>query len=248
MFYEPDDNAAIRRLQTEAEAYDPASHNNKRIKCLLLLREQTTLWLLQTVGIPEDLYRKADVLATTAEDLMAKTIFVKLPFSKTSFPSLDRITIDRNSDQTVHLLIVGMTPLAEAMAVNAALVAHYPNYCRDSRLRTRITILDDNIFELRDHLLQRYCHLFDNSYYRTIDLTDSNPHNELHRPMYEGRRTDFVDVEWEFVNGNLRNDAMRRKVSEWSVSTTQQLTIVICHNDDTRNYNEAFSLPETTYK
>ncbi|MBO4906954.1 MAG: hypothetical protein J5486_07980 [Bacteroidaceae bacterium] len=248
VFYEPDDNAAIRRLRSEAEAYDLQAHDNQRLECLLLLQEQTTLWLLQTVGLPDDLYNKVDLTATTAVDLMAKTIFVKLPQSTAYYPSLDRNTIDRDSDQTVHLLLVGMTPLTEAMAINAALVAHYPNYCRDSRLRTRITIIDDNIFELRDHLLQRYCHLFDNSYYRTIDLTDSNPHCVLHRPMYEGSRTDFVDIEWEFVNGNLRNDAMRRKVTEWSVSPNQQLTIILCHNDDIRNYNEAFSLPEQTYK
>lgn len=245
LFIEPDDNAALRRLMAEAKKH---VDNRTRLECYIILKDMTSLWLLQTSGLPKEIEEKVDVFATTMEDLLAKTIFVKLPNVTSAFPSLDRTPILPESDTTVHLVIVGSSPQAEALAINAALVAHYPNYCRDTRLRTRITIIDDNVHDIRDRLIQRYTHLFENSYYRTIDLNDENPLCILHTPAYEKTRKDFVDVEWEFVNGNISNDALRQKLSEWSDDSCKQLTIAICHSDFTRNYNEAFGLPESIYK
>lgn len=242
------DNEVIRLLKEEAEKYSLAENEGKRLECYLMLSSLTSLWLMQTTGIPEDIQQKVDVFATTQEDLMAKSIFVKLPNVESPFPSLDRKPIDRNSDSTVHLVIFGDTDLAEAMAMNAALVAHYPNYCRDHRLKTRITIVSDDIFEWRNRLVQRYQHLFDHSYYRTINLEDDNPHCDTHQPHYWMTREDFVDMEWEFVNGNLRNEALRSKLQEWGEAAQQQLTIAFCMDDQQRNFTEVFSLPESLYQ
>lgn len=246
VFVEKDDNAAIRRLRDEAEKYGDSGGG--RLECYIVLNDLTSLWLLQTVGLPKKIEDKVDVFATTMEDLLAKTIFVKLPNLKTAFPSLDRKPILRDSETTVHLVIFGFSAQAEAIAINAALVAHYPNYCRDTRLRTRITIIDDSVLEGRDRLTQRYVHLFDNSYYRSLNLNDDNPECELHRPLYDKSRKDFVDVEWEFVNGNIRNTAVRQKLTEWSTDDRQQLTIVVCHQDQDSNFSESFGLPQAIYK
>lgn len=244
IFLEKDDNAAIRRLTEQAKKTE---RNGPRSECYLVLNDMTSLWLLQTAGLPKEIEDHVDVFATTIEDLLAKTIFVKLPGIISPFPSLDRTVISPDSDTTVHLVIIGSSPQAEAMAINAALVAHYPNYCRDTRLRTRITFIDDNVHDIRTRLTQRYTHLFDNSYYRTIDLTEENPVCILHRPIYEKTRKDFVDIEWEFVNGNISNDALRQKFNEWSYGRCRQLTIAICHRDTHRNQEEAFGLPEAIY-
>lgn len=247
VFVEKDDNAAVRRLKEEAEKYDDSG--GRRLECYVVLNSPTSLWLLQTVGLPKDIVDKVDVFATTMEDLLAKTVFVKLPNLPSCFPSLDREPISCDSETTVHLVIVGFSSQAEALALNAALVAHYPNYCKDTQLRTRITIIDDNVYGGRDRLTQRYVHLFDNSYYRTLNLSDTNPQCKLHRPIYEKEnRKDFVDVEWEFVNGNIRNDAVRHKLEEWSTDSRQQLTIAICHPDQDRNFSESFGLPQAIYK
>ena len=248
VFFEKDDNAIIRRLREEALQYDK-TRNGKRLECYLLLNDLTSLWLLQTVGIPEDISEKVDVFATTIEDLLAKTIFLRLPNLPSKFPSLDREVITRYSETTVHIVLIGFSPQAEALAINAALVAHYPNYCKNTRLRTRISIIDDHVYEGRERLTQRYVHLFENSYYRTVDLNDTDPQCVVHRPMYaDTDRKDFVDIEWEFVNGNIRNDAVRQKLAEWSSDSHQQLTIAICHKDHNRNYSESFALPECVYQ
>ncbi len=248
VFVEKDDNAAIARLREQADKHDPSTHEGRRLEVYLLLQNSTALWQLQTLGLPIDLQGRVDLVATTIEDLIAKTIFVKLPNLSYPYPSLDHKPISRDSDCTIHLVLVGMNCQSATLAINAALVAHYPNYCRDTRLRTRITIIDDDIHATRDTFIQRYCHLFDNSYYRMIDLTDKSPSSLVHRPMYAGKRKDFVDVEWEFINGKLSNSAIRQKLTEWSVSPRQQLTIAICHDDENRCYTEAMSLPESIYK
>lgn len=246
VYIEKDDHTAIRRLREVSEKYN--NEGEKRLECYLVLTDSTSLWFLQTIGLPNEIVEKVDVFATTVEDLLAKTIFIKLPHLQSIFPPLDRIVISYDSETTVHFVIIGFSSQAEALAINAALVAHYPNYCRDTHLRTRITIIDDNVCEGRDRLMQRYIHLFENSYYRTIDLNDSSPQCKTHCPMYEKSRKDFVDVEWEFVNGNIRNDAIRQKLTEWSYDDRQQLTIALCHNDQNINYSECFGLPEDVYK
>lgn len=242
------DNEVVRKLVNEAEKYSLEEHKNERLECYLMLSNMTSLWLMQITGISSDLYHKVDVFATTPEDFMAKSIFVKLPNIQSPYPALDRKPIDINSETTIHLVIFGKNDLAEALAINAALVAHYPNYCRNHHLRTRISIVADDIFSWRDLLVQRYQHLFDNSYYRTINLEEEIPKCLYHQPMYGKTREDFVDVEWEFVNGNLRNDALRMKLEEWSESERQQLTVAICMEDQQRNFIEAFTLPEVLYK
>ena len=248
VFIEADDNAIIARLITQADQYDLSSHGGKRLEVYLVFQEPTALWQFHTQELPPELTERLDLVATSIEDLVAKSIFVKLPGFPSDYPSLDRKPITRDSEETVHLVLVGLTPQSEALAMNAALVAHYPNYCRDPRLRTRITIIDDDIHASRNAFLHRYCHLFDNSFYRTLDLSDNTPACHVHRPMYEGSRKDFVDVEWEFINGRLSHDAIRQKLTEWSHSPRQQLTIAICHDNETRSYTEAISLPEAVYQ
>ncbi|MBQ9355873.1 MAG: hypothetical protein IJT98_01065 [Prevotella sp.] len=262
VFIETDDNAIINRLLAESAVYDLKANGGHRLECYIVFDGATALWLLQNVGLPKDVQDKADVVATTAADLLAKTLFVKLPHTPDFFPfgricnpttsyfslSLDRQPINADSDSTVHLVLCGISDLTEALAVNAALVAHYPNYCRDSRLRTRITIIDNDIDRLRSRLMQRYQHLFDNSYHRSIDLTQLSPAAILHRPQYEHRRQDFVDVEWEFVRGNIRSEAVRQKLSQWSQSPRQQLTVALVHDTNNTNFDEAFSLPDEVYR
>ena len=249
-YYEENDHAIIRRMEalaTEAAKHAEATGRNERLECYIVFENATSLWLLQTIGISPEIEKWLDVLATTKEDLMAKSIFLKLPKLASPFPPLDRVPISKDSQTRVHLVLVGNSALTEAMALNAALVAHYPNYCKDTRLRTRITIIDEQVWQLKDELIQRYVHLFEHSYYRTLDLSDEHPQCLLHRPLYEQKRKDFVDVEWEFVKGTVRSEAVRQKLTEWSTDNQQVLTIIFSHDQQDRNYNEVFSLPQAIY-
>lgn len=247
VIYEGSDDDVVLRLFRAVESYNLEDNGGRRLECCLLLEEMASLWLLWTQGIPDRLSHKVDLIATTPDDLLAKEVLVKLPGRENRFPALDRMPVQYGSQQTVHLVLFGSSQLAEAMAVNAALVAHYPNYTRDTRLRTRITIVDDGASPLHDRLLRRYVHLFENSYYRLINLDDRDPKPFVHRPIYEGRRMDFVDVEWEFVSGNVGNEVLRQKLTEWSMSDRQQLTLALCYGNIGQNIETALSMPEAVY-
>ncbi len=247
VFMEKDDGALLRRLETECGEFDLTANGGRRMECWLVVSDAVTLWTLRTVGLPEKITSKADVFAVTVEDLIAKTLLVRLPDTASVFPPLDRRPISKESDSTVHLVIAGCSAQAEALALNAALVAHYPNYCRDSRLRTRITLVDNGMIDKSRSFIQRYPHLFANSYYRTLNLNEADPQCVLHRPMYEGRRKDFVDVEWEFVDGDMRDDAVRQKLREWSSAADRQLTLALCLEDHERNVAESLSFPDEVY-
>ncbi len=245
VFMEADDESLLRRLEEVVRSNDFPTGEGERMECWLIPGEAETLRMLQTEGLPEEIGSKVDVFATTMEDLVAKTVFVRLPGAGMTFPTLDRRRISMDDDSTVHLVVAGFSAQAEAVMMNAALVAHYPNYCRDSSLRTRITVIDDGMKEKAEEFIRRYGPLFENSYYRI--LSNVEPECVVHHPMYEGRRKDFVDVEWEFIEGSICGGEGRRRLREWSLSDRRQLTVAVCNDDFGRNMAEAVSLPSEVY-
>lgn len=240
-----DDNATLERMKQLAIK---ANKGNRPI-VHLLLQSPTTLWLLQTTDLPEEVNEAFDVYPFTMEDVWAKNLFVHLPGkNKWAFPRLDRIAINAESKQMVHLVVSGFDSLAEAVAIHAALIAHFPNYNGKDEvpLRTRITIIDKDICGRRDNFIARYQNLFDNSFYRTICIDKRQ--SDFHKPRYYGKREDFVDVEWEFVDSSVNDAVVRGKLKEWVLSESRQLTIVVSNDDDDTNLSQCVSLPNEIYE
>lgn len=241
------DNTTIDKLSHIAKSYSRKGSTRPIVH--LLLQSQTSLWMLQTMDLPSEINEKFDVYPFTIEDVWAKNVLVQLPGIKNiSYPPLDRSCITSDSNSFVHLIISGFDSQAEAIAIHVALTAHYPNYKSEDSLplRTRITIIDECVKTKRDVFVSKYQHLFDNSYYRTIDL--DTQHVEFHRPIYEGKRADFVDVEWEFVDGTIHHPEVCKKIESWSNNKCQQLTFFICHDDDEKNLSESLALPRGIYE
>lgn len=78
--------------------------------------------------------------------------------------------IDENEPRTVHLVIVGMNQMGVALAMQAALLMHLPNFKkdRDRKLRTTITFIDNNAVKEGQYLMGRYFALFELCRYRII--------------------------------------------------------------------------------
>lgn len=215
----------------------------------LLVQSHVTLWTLQTMDMPADLNECFELYPFTLEDIWAKNALVQLPGIKNmGFPPLDRESISADSKSCVHVVISGFGRQAEALATHVALVAHYPNYHPDDAvpLRSRITIIDTSIQDKRDSFIARHQHLFEHSFYRTIDVKKKQV--DFHYPYYYGQRKDFVDVEWEFVEGSIHNPDITQKINEWVVSEKRQLTFFIAHDDDCQNMSVGMSLPSLVYE
>lgn len=138
-----------------------------------------------------------------------------------------------------HIVIVGDN--WEEIAIRYALTFHFPEYEKDIRMRTRISVINDSLSVFHDFVFE-YQELFDNSYWRLVDLTSTAPKVELHRPRYEGRRKDFVDVEWEFVAGYMSSPILKEKLQRWSKDSNQHLTLALCFKDKERNHRLAEKL------
>lgn len=241
------DHDILQALETFAISYPETPEGQSKPVCHLLLHDKVTLWLLQTLDLYPEIHKKFELYAFTMEDQWAKNVFCGLGGNSTPYPALDREKIDTASNKTVHLVIAGFSDLGESLALHAALIAHFPNYVRNQALRTRITIIDKGLSTRKDAFFQRYANLFEHSYYRCIDLSQRSM-TQFHEPVYHSTREDFVDVEWEFVDGDFYNPLMQRKLQLWADNKEQQLTLALCDNDYGNNFNRAFALPKNIYQ
>lgn len=133
-----------------------------------------------------------------------------------------------------NILVVGIPDTWQSPAIEYALTYHFPEYEKDSRKRTRISVLVESEVEVHDFVFE-YQELFDNSYWRIVDLTDGKPRIERHCPQYEGLRKDFIDMEWEFIIGRLSKPILQEKIRRWAADSTKQLTIAFCYSDPKKN-------------
>ena len=228
------DNEVMGILYQIAEEM-PRPKEEARPLCHLLLRSYSLLHLIRIDGLRKEIEDKLEVNAFTTDDQWSQIIAM----------GLDREPITKQSEKTVHLVIFGMTEVAELVAINAAHVCHYPNYLRKGHtLRTRITIVDESAFEKSREWIQRYKHLFDNCYYRFVDTKKNAAVTNTCKPMYQDRE-DFVDIEWEFVSASAYDNLVRDKLSKWSTSPSQLLTIVFADEGTDSGLSDALHLPDS---
>ena len=58
---------------------------------------------------------------------------------------------------------------------------------------------------------------------------------------------DFVDVEWQFVKGNISSEWIRDMLSACAADSRQVLSVALCGGDSARNLAEAYRLPRQLY-
>lgn len=228
------DTEAVKLLDQFSESLKEPSATRPVVH--LLLQSQETLRMLNTREYKDGWHRKFELNAFTMDDVWAKNVVCpnrNLPLMY----GLDYVPVMLESDHTVHLVVFGLSNLTTALVENVTLVAHYPNYTRDHQLRTRITVIDEHVSEWSRVFVSLHKSLMDNSYYRHVDV--HTKHCDLHRPMYEGQREDFVDVEWEFVTGSIHDVVVQDKLLGWAYDEKQVLSVAICHDSDEVNFAEA---------
>lgn len=241
------DHETLEVLEAFSHDFSSTPSGQSKPICHLLLHDKVTLWLLQTLDLYPEIHKKFELYAFTMEDQWAKNVFCGLGGNRTFYPHLDREKIDTASNKTVHLVIAGFSDLGESLALHAALIAHFPNYVRNQALRTRITIIDNGLSVRKDAFIQRYANLFEHSYYRCIDLKKRSM-TLYHEPVYHASRENFVDVEWEFVDGDFFDPVLQHKLNLWADSQEQLLTLALCDNDSNCNFNRALALPKSVYQ
>ena len=157
--------------------------------------------------------------------------------------------IDAKSDKHVHLIIVGMSRMGVSMAINAAHLAHYPNFASKG-IRTKITFIDKAADEEKDFFMGRFKELFALSRWRygnaegeDIKWDDTNTPSE----RYNHLGGDFLDIEWEFINGSIGMKAMQKYISDATKDENSIVNIAICLPEPNRCLAAALYLERDVY-
>lgn len=130
----------------------------------------------------------------------------------------ESLTVD--SDMYVHLVIVGMTEMGEALAREAAFLCHYPNFVTNG-IRTKITFIDPQVEEPETYFRGCYRHLFE---------------------------SDFLDVEFEFLPINIAENETQDLISNWANDDKQVLTIAACTELPHRSMAAGLYLPDAVFE
>lgn len=184
--------------------------------------------------------------------------------NKVTYRPLDGYEGIRFDDkQRVHFIVVGMSKMGVAMGVQALFQAHYPNYVNHKvgNPRSRITFIDANAEQEMQFFKGRYASLFElarhryidantckekqlNSRYGWVDPTRQKDYPWMH--LSKGGKN-FLDVEIEFVKGELESDGVREYLRQVTADDKSMVTIAICLPETHQAVAAALYMPAEVY-
>ncbi|MBP9993653.1 MAG: hypothetical protein KBT67_01750 [bacterium] len=211
---------------------------NMKIGCVTYLRNRSTFVLFQTSDIMDEVKKKIDFYPFNFYETWARKLFVSCEskINGVSYPSLDRDGIDKDSDKYVHLIIVGMTQMGVMLGMEAAHVCHFPNFSTKRR-KTRITFIDENADAEMKFLVGANNRFFENCRYTCR-------HDGCEMPL---NADGFLDVEFEFIKGNVVDGWIRSYIEECADNDREILTIASCMDDTAKSLAAGLYLPDAVY-
>lgn len=188
----------------------------------------------------------------------AKQVFVKRQYKDFDNPGIEPYKyplvygkgIKPDDDKFVHLVFVGTTNFAVAFAMEAAHVLHFPNFATKG-VRTRITFIDVNANKEKDEFITRNRHFFEVQSYRYQDLSETAKTESviIQPPSYfSGEDADFLDVEFEFIKGDVFSNRVQKLISQWAEDSANQcLSIFLALADQRQNFVMGMNMPDEVY-
>lgn len=236
------------RVKKEAEG-----QKYRRKVCRVLFEYQTTYQVFQFSDVSQQISQTMVFLPFNRYESWARKVIVDCvshelsdardvnqPIHYTPLDGYEGISYD--SDKHVHLVVIGMSKMGVAMGVQAMYQAHYPNYVRDEKLKTRITFIDANAKQEMDFFKGRYDMLMQLMRHRYIDANSCdkatiNSEDTWVDPMQqpgcqwqhlsEGGKN-FLDIELEFVQGSVESEGVREYLRQIAQDESSKLTIAVC--------------------
>lgn len=185
----------------------------------------------------------------------AKQIFVRryhhnrlFPEKSLRYPAVYGGGIRPEDDKFVHLVFVGTTNFAVAFAMEAAQALHFPNYARCNSLRTRITFIDLNADTERHIFITRNRRFFDvqQPLYRNLSGDgEAGAGGEEYTRKYD--TTDFLDVEFEFIKGDVFSETIRAELAGWAGDEGQYLSVFLAMANQRDNFTIGMNMPDEIY-
>ncbi len=230
---------------------------DERLVCRVMFEYQTTFSVFQFYDIDKSVSSKVCFKPFNYYEMWAQKVLinkeldpVKVRGSK-YLPLEGPDGISPGSDKHVHLFIVGMSRMGVAMGIEAAHLAHYPNYTEDSKnpIRTKITFIDKRANEEKDFFMGRFKELFALSNWRYgIVVGDRLPWVKTYAPEdYDYLGGNFLDIEWEFIKGGIESSAVQQYILE-SATPQSIVTIAVCLPESNRAHAAALYLSKAIFE
>lgn len=191
----------------------------------------------------------------------AKQIFVSGHYYSThndqkhAYPSVWRGGIGYNDKHCVHLVFIGLSAFAETLALEAAHILHFPNgttYSLDNEerqsIKTKITFIDKDICSEMRMFRTRNRHFFEIQSCEYYDFTDTPATRQKIQPsFFEGQDSDFLDIDFEFVNGDVYSDEVQNLLRIWAEDDNQYLSVFLMQDNQRDNFCVGMNMPDVVY-
>lgn len=252
----------------------PNTGQGHKISCHVQFESQSVYSVFQYTDFDEQVKQKMNVLPFNFHEIWAQKVLVSCQARTKSIEHpIQYIPIDGyegimpKSTKHVHLIISGMNDMGASLAIEAARIAHYPNFKEsDGSTRTRITIIDKDIARLKDFFMSRFVHLFDLARWRFVseenetkdsfgfsakpffvtaeDISWHDPIKDVesHSPYKHLGPQNFIDIEWEFIESDLAKPSMQQYLRDAVEDDNALLTIALCQEDSDVTTRQALNI------
>lgn len=231
--------------------------SDNRLLCRFMFEYQTTFNVFQYSPISERIKKRINFKPFHYYEMWAQKVLISKTLDKTSdyeyLPLEGEEGIKKDDSDYVHLVVVGMTRMGTALATQAALMAHYPNFVTKG-IRTKITLIDENADKEKNFFIDRYDRLFALSNWSYKEMTRLENGSEKLELVYRHKAPenhylggDFLDVEWEFIQGTVAQLKLQQYIEDCA-SKTKKMTIAICKDEPSRCLAAALNLEWRIYE
>ena len=248
------------------------SVGRKALPCHVLFDYKTTYHVFQYADLGAEITDYVSFHPFNFYDFWARKVLVA-GYSREeniSYQPLDYIPITSpDSDKYVHFIIIGMSKMGQAMALQAAHIAHFPNY---KKRKTKITFIDRNGKMEMNEFKQKCGELFKVSRSTYIDADAWSEAEErwldgdeaINKNRYithygidseyehladsNEEYPEFIDIEWQFIKGDDHNPVVQRLLDEYAQDENAIITVAVCLNLTHISLRSAMHLPKRYYE
>ena len=215
----------------------------KNVPCLLMFNRASSTYLFkQRKAVADTCF---DTTLVNRLESVAQRVLVHNGNDDNPYPALDRNGIVKEDQRTVHVVLYGLTEVSYAMATVSAQLCHFPNFVNNDLSenvgrRTKITMIAPDMKTNLSSFLHPLQSLLSMSKCTYIDKVSVQSGGEIR--MGRNMEEDFVDVEWEFVDGDIADDWVRDLLLSYYEENTY-LTLMLCQLEADKNIASALFLP-----
>lgn len=252
---------SVLRQKKENMELDIKWKERPRLNCRVMFEYQTTFSVFQFFDLDNQMDTYVNFIPFNYYEIWAQNVLINRNidkiqiasnFKKGGYLPLEGYEgIKSDDEKYVHLFIVGMSRMGVAMAIEAAHLAHYPNF-EEKRIKTMITFVDKNAAEEKEFFMGRFQSLFNLSRWRYGDV-DENGALTWSKPHYVSSKEwahlggDILDIEWEFINGGIECSSIQDYILS-SANPDARITIAVCLPESNCSHAAALYLNKKIYE